>query len=212
MNPIVQKFINDLTEALKDENDSLKYSNQDEELIDIPYLIAPISQHLHKYTEFINEISTHNYCINGYDKDNTGGYTNGRIRILIEKEHTDDSCMEFERYGDYCYYIEFEYDDRYWGYCQCTSDMTDYRDDKGCCGHGCDFVAPAFRVTKEYNLGYDSWSGDEHDLWKFEDNFYKSETELAEDKHRREIELEIARLEELISSSKKRLDELLNNK
>ena len=61
------------------------------------------------------------------------------------------------------------------------------------------------------NITEDSWHGDEHDYWDFEDKFYKQEKELddkiAEENRTREIE----RLKEQIKIDTKRLAELEKN-
>ena len=89
-------------------------------------------------------------------------------------------------YESYSYKIEFGKDDRSWGYCTCTNEDQDYREDKDCCGHGCDWTAPTISIKKIISLGNNGWTGDEHDYWDFEDNFYKSNDELAKGKEEQE--------------------------
>lgn len=61
--------------------------------------------------------------------------------------------------------IDFYYDERSYGYCMCTPDMPGYNKLHNCCGHGCDWSAPAFRVEKsECVMGY-RFDGDEADVW-----------------------------------------------
>jgi hypothetical protein len=41
--------------------------------------------------------------------------------------------------------------------------MKDYREDKHCCGHGCDCTFCSFALYKVMHVGGDVWEGDEHD-------------------------------------------------
>ena len=112
---------------------------------------------------------------------------------------------------NYYYRICFSYDKRDWGYCECTPDMEDYREDKKCCGHGCDASFCSFSLHKINNIMSDSWHGDEHDYWDFEDKFYMDDKELADKKNKEETERKIRELQERISSDSKKLAELTSN-
>ena len=109
---------------------------------------------------------------------------------------------------DFQYEINFIYNQRDWGYCQCTPDMKDYREDKHCCGHGCDWWAPSFEIKKSYLMNRYSWNGDEHDYWGFEDEFYMSDKELADKKEKEDRERQIEELRNRIESNQKKLAEL----
>lgn len=53
-----------------------------------------------------------------------------------------------------------------------------------------------------------SWDGDEHDLWDFEDEFYKKDKELAKEKIIQEREEEIKRLKEIVKENNEKLKKL----
>ena len=180
---IKQGFIKALIEELNDVNErKLIYNGKSP--IDVCYLVSVVDQQIENYKEFINDITKNTYHINGYDEDYTGGYTNGRIRILIEKPKEEkESEYMVDAYYDYCYYIEFLHDNRPWGYCQCTPDDNGYDSKYDCCGNGCDWTAPAFKLTKEISLGHGNWDGQASDYWK-----YKQEFEANEQNKNKEVE------------------------
>lgn len=112
------------------------------------------------------------------------------------------------RSPNYDYELCFTYDTRDYGYCQCTPNMTDYREDKHCCGHGCDASFCEFSIYKVLHITSGSWEGDEHDYWNFEDEFYLSDKELAEKKEKEDREREIEELKNRIEECQKLLAEL----
>ena len=120
--------------------------------------------------------------------------------------HVSDKV--YEGLEEYQYEIEFYYDPRDWGYCQCKPTDKDYREGKDCCGHGCDWWASAFEIRKSYIIGRHSWHGDEHAYWDFEDEFYASEKELEEKKAKEDKERKIRNLKETIEEATKKLAEL----
>ncbi|MEC4565443.1 DUF5320 domain-containing protein [Paenibacillus sp. CMAA1739] len=188
-------FIEKLAKVLNEEQDDL------DKPLDICYMVSVVDQHLDRYSEFIEEISNNNYLINGYDKDNTGGYTNGRIRILIEKPEEETKC-------DYCYFIEFGFDERYWGYCQCKPDDEGYSVKHECCGNDCDWVAPSFHIEKCIYIGGDSWDGCENDYWKYEQKYYEEENNKNTYLDNYLKEQEKIRLQEQLKVIQSRLSEL----
>lgn len=90
----------------------------------------------------------------------------------------------------------------------CTSDMEDYREDKHCCGHECDATFCEFLLQKISYIKRDSWHGDEHSYWDFEDEFYLNDEELAVKKRKEDREVEIRELKKRIEEDSKRLVEL----
>lgn len=165
---VKERFIQKLIKELNKEN---KYR---ECPLDVCYMVSVVEQQIDKCKEFMEDLQTKNWLINGYYKDTTGGYTNGKIRILIEKTEEEKEYQN-DVYEDYCYYIEFLYDERYWAYCQCTPEDDGYDKEHGCCGIDCDWIAPAFRITKEVsvgvNMGYNTWEGQQRDYWEYEKQF-----------------------------------------
>lgn len=209
-NNILQNFLDKLAEDLKSENENREYENLSEDnkyqILNIPFLISSLWEAFraepNTYSDFIK-------CLNeSYD-----------YQILITEPDNDyygvcKAIVSFSTSGtewmleDYQYEIDFLYDPRDWGYCECTSDMPDYREDKNCCGHGCDWWAPAFEIRKSYKVGNHSWNGDEHDYWEFEDAFYADDKELADKKAIEERERMIKELKNRIKADSKKLAEL----
>lgn len=191
-NLTLQKFIDNLIKLLKEENVERKVNMQQE--LDIPFIISTLYQSFEKdvdyYKEFINDLNY--YCDYNMFVMESQNEWNGIIDIVINLiryigEYGDYGCPKYN------YKIEFEIESRYLGYCECTPDMKDYREDKKCCGHGCDAIFCEFNLYKIMNVAHGSWKGDEHDYWDFEDDFYNTDEELLlkkqEEDKKREIEL-----------------------
>jgi hypothetical protein len=211
MEYIINQFIKELTTNLVDENKDREY-DCDKKQLNIPFIIATLIQHLNdkEFESFLTDIKGGNYNIR-YEDISDGYYEYGKIIVsLYEFESINDEHYYSDN-NDYEYSIVLLYDQRDWGYCQCEPYDKDYREDKGCCGHGCDWWAPAFRIVKVISIGTQkNWNGDEHDYWDFEDSFYKSDKELAEEKEKRDKEEKIKHLQENIRVMQERLDELLH--
>lgn len=205
MENIKEQFIKELINVLKDENEDRKY--YEKRVLNIPYMVSALDQQLKNCTEFINELKNKKWVINGYDEDSTEGYTNGKIRILIEKENPESDYM-IDTYEDYCYYIEFLYDERHWGYCDCNEEDQFYSKKYKCCGIGCDWNAPAFRITKEINLSYEKWDGYEKDYWEYEERYYSTSEEEKLAKEQLEKEQRQKYLEDSIFKMQQELEML----
>lgn len=211
-NKILQAFLDDLIETLKDTNYSNEWDNKSEEynkkpIFDIPFLASSLWQAFREesntYSDFIKCLNkAYNYQIRIVAPDND---YYGICKAIVDFYKSEELCEGFDEYQ---YEINFMYDPRDWGYCQCIPDMKDYREDKDCCGHGCDWWAPAFEIRKSFNMGKYSWEGDEHDYWDFEDEFYMNDKELAEKKENEDKEREIEELRNRIKADQKRLVEL----
>lgn len=203
-----KEFINNLVKELNDVNErQLVYNGKDP--LDVPYLVSVVEQNIDQCKEFIEDISKNRYYINGYEEDNSEGYTNGKIRILIEKpDEEKESEYMVDAYHDYCYYIEFLYDERMWGYCQCSPEDEGYNEKHKCCGHGCDWTAPAISITKEINSGYYKWQGDEADYWTYKEEFLTNEQNKNEEVEKYKKEQEKESIRRQIASLQSKLDEL----
>lgn len=129
------------------------------------------------------------------------------IFLYNEIENDDWKCL---RESDSRYELTFNYDEHNWGYCECKPGDPDYREDKHCCGHGCDWDAPSIEVRKSFLVSNHSWHGDEHDYWDFEDKFYESDNEENQKKLIAEREYKIKSLKETIENAQKKLKELEN--
>lgn len=203
---IKETFIKNLIEELNDYNQRSRIP-YDQSSLDVYYIVSVVDQQIENCKEFMEDITNHNYRFNGYTEDITQGYTNGSIEILIEKlEEEKESEYMVDAYYNYSYKIEFTYDERNWGYCQCSHEDKGYDKEHGCCGMGCDWDAPSFRLTKEINLNCESWVGQEKDYWEYEKQFKANqenkniEVEKYEKERKRQYLLEsISQLQEQLA-------------
>ncbi|WP_440110144.1 hypothetical protein [Paenibacillus sp. QZ-Y1] len=200
---VKDEFIRRLIDELNEENSR----NTNRKPLDVPFMVSVVDQQLENCKEFMKDITEHRYSINGYDFDEY--YANGKIRVLIEKpEEERESEMMYDAYCNYCYYIEFCYDERYWGYCDCQPSYKEYDEKHGCCGSGCDWVAPRFYIEKSISLGGGVWEGLERDYWEYEKKFNEDQdnknTYVEEMKKKQEIEA----LEASIRDAQSRLSKL----
>lgn len=207
MEYILNEFIKDLIKELKRENGDREYYGKVK--LNIPYIIAPLKQRLldDEYIEFLNHLSEYTYRIS-YNEDQSEGYTNGSINIFLYSKESEAEAWNTPE-EKLSYTIEFTRDERNWGYCECEDGETDYREDKECCGHGCDWAAPEFRMNQVIHIGISSWCGNAHDYWNFEDDFYKSDKDLAEEKAKKDEDLKIKYRQDNIDKMKKELLDLL---
>lgn len=187
-------LIESIIKCFEEENENREYYKH--KLIDIPFYVSVLEQNLNndKYKELHKDLEKLEWHLVFLDEENY--YINSKIQIVFE-----------DRNIPYSYMITFEYDNRYWGYCQCSKEDADYDARYDCCGHGCDWSAPKFSITKETYLGSSSFKGDEHDYWDFKDNYY-SVTE--KDKQEQERLSKIKALKEEKAKIEKELNELEN--
>lgn len=207
-NITIQNFIERLVEVLKYEN---TYGELNGKKLDVPFLVSVLCQDLTNNYECYNEFCSDLRDCDNYDivigEDN---YCICKVNVFIynESENNNLECCVEE--SDFKYEITFSYDERNWGYCECSPGDPDYREDKHCCGHECDWEAPEFEIRKSYLVSKHSWDGDEHDYWDFEDEFYADDKEENEKKKLIEREYKIKSLKETIENAQKELEKLEN--
>lgn len=207
-NQTLQKFIDELVEAFKIENKEKKEQRE----FDIPFLISTL------YQSFKNEDNTKTYFHFVEDLDFYSDYNidvvdsandyNGIVDVYINLVKFTEEEYGMPLYPSYDYKISFEFEDRHWGYCECTPDMPDYREDKQCCGHGCDATFCEFNLYKIMKVTHGFWKGDKHDYWDFEDDFYKTDEELLLKKQEEDKKREIEMCKKYIEEYTKKLTEL----
>ena len=219
MNNVKEDLIKKIVECLSKENEDREYHSKNK--LNIPFLIAPLSQSLEQFDLLIKDLEEHTYYgVTYIEPEQENYYSNGTIEIELEKN--DNELNEEEKYikendeysyfpTDYTYKINFGIDERYWGFCQCSESDEDYDERHSCCGHDCDWTAPAYSIEKVIDLGRKEWEGDEHDYWDFEDEFYMNDKELADKKDKEETERKIRELQERISADSKKLAELTSD-
>ena len=211
MNNVKEDLINKIIDELKRVNEDKEYRG--EKGLNIPFMIAPLSQSLERFKSLINDLEEHTYYgVTYIEPENY--YSNGTIEITLEKN--DNELDKEEKYikehddysyflTDYTYKINFEIDERSWGFCQCSEGDEDYDERYDCCGHGCDWTAPSYSIEKVTYLGGNSWEGDEHDYWNFKDKFYNIDTKEKEEQQK---QAKINRLKKQIEDLQKELDKL----
>lgn len=210
-NAIGQKFLDNLVREIADWNEVNK-SNPNTYEAPVPFYVAALWNqfkfHSEKYAGFFDDIKDENpYQIVPNE------YGDIYSVILLEKNdagkwYLDENCK------NYHYEIHFSYDERYLGYCECQPGDEDYNEDYQCCGHGCDWDAPAVAVYKCYGVDNGVWNGDEHDYWYFEDAFYKDDLELkarieeeAKRQRIKELEKQIASYQNDLNKLKKEMND-----
>ena len=211
-NDTLQKFLENFINELKRENNDREY--HETRKLDVPFIISTLYQSFNnntdKYKEFISDLEKwSDYNVN---LDKSRDDYNGIIDVTVVLVDINNSEYLDVLYSDYDYRFEFSYDTRDYGYCECTPDMPDYREDKHCCGHGCDASFCAFELHKIVHVINDTWDGDEHDYWDFEDDFYKDDKELADKKAEEDRLREIKELKNQIETASKKLKELVGDK
>lgn len=212
-NNTLQIFLEIFLEELKRENRST--NTYTAKPLNIPFIVSSLYQsfqnNIETYKNFIKDLEEYpdyNIIIEE-SKNDYNGIIDVSVNLVKDNEHYDDDIYIPDcDYPDYSYLLVFSYDERYYGYCQCTPDMTDYREDKHCCGHGCDASFCSFSLHKVLNIVSDSWHGDEHDYWEFEDKFYASDKELADKKAEEDKARMIEELKNRIAADQKMLAEL----
>ena len=214
-NDTLQNFLDKVVDELKREKE---YNRLKNDQLDIPFIISSIYQsfknNTDRYKDFIEDLDKYSdYGL--YIEDSQNDY-NGLvdIGITLVKYINDANYPEFTEYDnpDYDYKFTLTYDERNWGYCECTPDMSDYREDKHCCGHGCDSSFCSFELHKIVHVIKDTWHGDEHDYWEFEDEFYASDKELSDKKAEEDRLRKIEELKNQIGTASKKLKELMGDK
>lgn len=212
-NNILQTFLERFIEGLKSE---VGCNNLKNDQLDIPFIISSLYQsfesHIDVFKDFIQDLYLFpDYNISILDSQNDyNGLIDVEINLVKYPDEENEQWYMDDHSPDYDYKLCFTYDTRDYGYCECTPDMRDYREDKQCCGHGCDAAFCEFSLYKVLHIASGSWEGDEHDYWDFEDEFYLSDKELAEKKEKEDRERQIEELRNRIEMDQKRLAELEN--
>ena len=210
-NYTLQKFLDVFVNELKRENSNREYYGTRK--LNIPFIISTLYQSFNnntdEYKELISDLEKWSDYGLSIDKpvNDYCGIIDVEISLIKYDEESEEDFYEYDT-PNYDYKLCFSYDERNWGYCECTPDMEDYREDKHCCGHGCDASFCSFSLHKIVNLGGDTWNGDEHDYWEFEDEFYANDKELAEKREKERREREIMELKARIEADSKKLAEL----
>ena len=201
--PILQEFMDKLVEAIEGYNND-KYLYGKNGKIDIPYIISSLYQdfcyHPEKFALLILELKLCSDYSFEIAKSQDGWY--GYFDVFIYFYSNDD------KYDAYYYKLKFVNEERHDGYCECVPGDPDYREDKHCCGHGCDAVFCKYQLVRVTSVTSGSWDGDEHDFWDFEEEFLLSDEELKKKIIKEARKNKIQSLEKQIKELNHRLEEL----
>lgn len=172
--------------------------------IDIPYIISSLYQDFcnypEKFTLLILELkSCSDYSFEIAKSQNDW---NGYFDVFIYFYTGND------KYDELYYKLQFKNEERLDEYCECVPGDPDYREDKHCCGHGCDAVFCEYQLVQVSSITSGSWDGDEHDFWDFEEEFLLSDEELKRKIEKEERKNRIESLEKQIKELNHRLEEL----
>lgn len=210
-NYTLQKFLDTFVDELKRENSDREY--HDTRKLNVPFIISTLYQSFNnntdKYNEFISDLEKWSDYSLIIDKpvNDYNGIIDVTVSLIKYDEESEENFSEYDT-TDYDYKFCFSYDERNWGYCECTPDMDDYREDKHCCGHGCDAYFCEFELHKILHITKDTWNGDEHDYWDFEDEFYTDDKELTDKKAEEDKSRMVKELKSRIEADSKKLAEL----
>lgn len=202
-----EKFIKELIESLEFHN---THKEEEDENIDVCSIVSVVDQQIEKCQDFMEDISSKEFQIGMYKKDTTEGYTNGDIYIYIIKGYEDFNGYESPTiYENYHYCIEFLIDERFWGYCDCSPEDEGYNEEYGCCGKGCDWVAPKFSISKIFEMETFKWVGLESEYWDYKKEYEERLRADEKLKHlvqesikkteKQKIELQIKELQERLA-------------
>lgn len=164
MSNVKQGFVENLMKELKIASNNRGRNGKTP--LDVCYLISSVDEHIEECKEFIEDITNNTYYINGYEEDCSQGYSNGKIRISIEKPEGEDI-------SNYCYYIQFLYESKEWDFNGCDScrpkdDAEHNYHDNGC--------SPSFKLTKEINMYYGVFEELDGDYRKYELAYNKTQS------------------------------------
>lgn len=128
-------------------------------------------QHKDKLQPLFDDLEKWKFDIR-YENDNSEGYTDGKFEVhLYQTDPHNNGDGFYDEYASYHYEIELLDDQRMRSYCQCTPEDEGYNPKYDCCGEGCDWYAPSFRLTKIDTMLHQSFNGDAKDLWKLEEQW-----------------------------------------
>lgn len=188
-----KRFVDKLIEVLNQENE--RRDTPESTHLDVAFMLAAVEQHIGEpqYATFLSEIDDD--VLMGYESPGDDDYyTIGSVHIPTNTSYAG------------VYHLTFYRDERMHGYCECDASMVEYNPKYRCCGHGCDWSAPAFSIVKHLHVGGSDWTGDESDYWSYKESvnahIAKVNTELAKAQREREAQRlrdEIARLQEQLA-------------
>lgn len=169
-------MVDNFLKKLIDEFESFDYEKKDY----IDYIVT-LRQGLQdeRYTSFLRELKDTDYKIFFSDKDE---YSIKFRVITNESSHHYLLTLSEVMQGI--------------GYCMCEPTDKGYDGRYKCCGYGCDWYRPNFKLEEMRSVGYHSFVGNEHDLWDEIDDYCgvteEEKQELIKKKQIDEVEEQIS--------------------
>ena len=80
-----------------------------------------------------------------------------------------------------------------------------YNEKYKCCGNGCDWNSPAFRIEKITDLNYCTWDGLERDYWEYQEQFESNEQNKNKEVEKFKLEQEKQYLKDRINELQEEL-------
>jgi hypothetical protein len=172
LNPIIEKLINTTSNKLQDENkyivDYRDHHDERQREFNIPFVLSIlIQQHNVLEENLLKELQMYEHEIQIEQRNYDDWHNEGVIEILFV-DPNPESNMLFDRYLPFTYKIKISCDERNWGYCECKPTDKGFNPIHDCCGHGCDWSAPEFRIVYEKGCVYARWDGDQSDYWRMQ--------------------------------------------
>lgn len=156
-----------------------------------------LMQNAKEFEDFIKDCEKH-YLDIRYEEDKLDGYSEGSFEFHLYEEHPYTE-KGWQTKLNYYYKMTLLFDERHWGYCECTPDMEGYNEVHECCGVGCDWSTPSIQIDKIEYVGWVNFGGYQRDMWELEKK-WSTYLKAHEDKQKQErikyIDEQIARLEE----------------
>lgn len=168
----------------------------------IPYYETMV-QHEKMFQELDCLSGKYDMLINYREPESDEYYTDGKIIVLFS-ELNEEGWFDYQQQLNFHYEIELIHDERMYGYCDCRRDMSGYSIKHRCCGNGCDWIAPAIRITKVDLKGYGTFEGVERDVWQLEESW----SEHLKEHNKQQINSKLVELDDQIASLMKRKEDL----
>lgn len=177
MNAISNELINKLVNVFEKENKKRK----NKELLDIPFLVAPLHQAFDngEYRGIENDLGKYADYQVFYSNADPDNYF---MVCCIEIDLLEPNGDGYYNSPKYTYEIRFGYDQR------------------------CDWIAPTVSLHRVYNEGASSWDGEEEDYMNFRYKFEKSSLNKTAFKYKDEL---VEHLKSTISECQDKLCKLL---
>ena len=202
---IPDSFLERTVIALKNHNEYQAQHNWNK--CDISFMLAILIQKIEDIYKIIKyDLHDYTYEIivedHIYGNDKYQDWDMPNLRIIFFDE-------EANKHLSHSYVLGFQYDDRFYSFCQCKPKDEGYNPLHYCCGRNCDWVAPQVTIIYENVEKIMHWEGDQADFWELETEIENSEIgnkyKQGKKKQLEEIISELQILESAVAEKKKQI-------